>query len=120
MKLQIKLKKNQLASKESDSQDLREELSSSERDLRALIAEIAPMKEDLKKYYDLAVEATGGYSYSDPEFDQFKAIFAKLPPTIDEIFEQIQVNNAKIFCSNDQQDSEKVLKYISFFSYFQK
>lgn len=111
IKLQIKLKKNQLAVKENDSQDLREELTNSERNLRALNDEIEPLKAELKKQYDEARTLTGGFCQSDKEWEQYKIAFAKLPPTEEKLNAEIQTYNAKIFSvGNDTQEAEKVGK----------
>lgn len=109
MKLQIKLKKNLLAIKESETQELRDELANAERILRTLTNEIAPLKDELKRLFEEARNSTNGYCFTDKEFEPFKVSFAKLPPTLDEIFDLIQTLNAQIFSTgNDPQESEKV------------
>lgn len=109
MKLQVKLKKNVLAIKENDSQDLREEFNNAERNLKLLESELTPLKNELKNLYELAKESTGGLGYEDRDFATIKTAFAKLPATIEELFEEIQTTQAKIFCLiNDQEQSNRV------------
>ena len=109
IKLQIKLAKNKLAVKENNCHDLREECSTAERNYKLLENELTPLKTELKNLFDLAKESTGGLSYDDEGFTPIKTAFAKLPASLEEIFEEIQTTQAKIFClSNDQQDANRV------------
>lgn len=113
IKLQIKLNKNKLALKENDCQDLREEFSNAERNCRLLENELVPLKHLVQESYNKAKESTGGLIYGEPEFESIKKSFAKLPPTEDEINEEIQITQTKIFClSNDDQDANRVSKYL--------
>ncbi|XP_011505579.1 PREDICTED: structural maintenance of chromosomes protein 5 [Ceratosolen solmsi marchali] len=111
IKLKIKLEKNVLAIKENDSQDLIEEFTSAEKAYKLLDNELAPLKIEVKNLFELAKESTGGVSYDDPKFTPIKNAFAKLPASIEEIFEKIETTQAQIFCiSNNQQDSNRVLE----------
>ncbi|OXU28125.1 hypothetical protein TSAR_002632 [Trichomalopsis sarcophagae] len=109
-KLQIKMEKNKLANKENDSHDLREEFNNAERDYENLNRELQPLKAELKSAYDTAKESTGGLEPEDKDFAPLMKSFAKLPATIEKLFEEIQATQARIFClTNDQQEAKRVL-----------
>jgi chromosome condensin MukBEF complex kleisin-like MukF subunit len=103
------LEKNKLAFKENNSQDLINEFASAEKAYKLLDCELMPLKAEVKNLFESAKESTEGISYDDPKFIPIKNIFAKLPASMEEIFDQIEITQAQIFCiSNNQQDSNKV------------
>ncbi|XP_014204116.1 structural maintenance of chromosomes protein 5 [Copidosoma floridanum] len=111
IKLQIKLKKNEHAIAENNAHDLRAELNEAERNYRALDNELTPLKTETKNLYDTAKELTEGLCYDDPEFSRYKAIFAKLPASIEEIISEIQRTQAKIFSlKTDQSETARILR----------
>lgn len=111
MKLQMKIKKDELANFESDTQELISEMNDADRNFKILDRELAPLKLEVKNLYEFAQETTGGLNYDSPEFAPYKTVFAKLPASIEEINVAIQNTQAKIFSlNNDANEAKKVKK----------
>ncbi|XP_076749456.1 structural maintenance of chromosomes 5 isoform X2 [Xylocopa sonorina] len=108
--LALKLHKRTLRTKVNDSQDLRDKLKVAEDNMRQLNQEIQPLKHEVQKIFNEALETTNGVSPSEAEFAPINKIFAKLPPTMEEINNELNIAHAKVFCMGNNVDGENILR----------
>ena len=97
-----------LRQKQNDSQELRDRCDDAERTFKALEEELRPLKNEVEKLYKEALATTNGLSPQDKGFKPFNNAFEKLPPTIEEIEEDLRTSQAKVFCMTKNDDSENV------------
>ncbi|KOC65567.1 Structural maintenance of chromosomes protein 5 [Habropoda laboriosa] len=108
--LALKMKKRSLRIKINDSQDLREKLKAAEGKVKQLSQELQPMKTEVQKMYNEALETTNGINPSEKGFEPINKVFIKLPPTIEEINNELNIAQAKVFCMANNVDGENVLR----------
>ncbi|XP_017753000.1 PREDICTED: structural maintenance of chromosomes protein 5 [Eufriesea mexicana] len=108
--LALKLHNRSLRVKMNDSQDLREKLKAAEDKMKQLSIELQPLKEEVQKMYIEALETTNGINPSDKAFAPINKAFNKLPPTIAEINNELNIAQATLFCMGNNIDAENVLR----------
>lgn len=106
--LALKLHTRSLRVKEYDSQDLREKLKNAEDKVKQLHQNLMPVKIEAQRILNQALETTNGISPKDSAFAPINKIFNKLPPTIEEINNELNIAQAKIFCMGNNIDGENV------------
>ncbi|KAJ8670552.1 hypothetical protein QAD02_001811 [Eretmocerus hayati] len=109
-KFDIEVLKEKLTNKENSSQDLREKFEAAEADYKLLTSEVEPLKRELESSYVEAKTTTGGFDSNDAGFKPYANAFAKLPATIEELFDEIKKTQMKIFSLNNQQDVDRILE----------
>ncbi|KAG9429029.1 structural maintenance of chromosomes protein 5 [Apis mellifera carnica] len=109
IELGLKLHNKSLRVKINDSQDLREKLKVAEDKVKQLISELHPLRKEVERIYNEALETTDGISPQDDAFAAINKIFNKLPPTIEEINNELNIAQAKVFCMGNNIDGENVL-----------
>ncbi|XP_043507403.1 structural maintenance of chromosomes protein 5 isoform X1 [Frieseomelitta varia] len=110
IELALKLHTRSLRVKEYDSQDLREKLKNAEDKVKQLHQNLVPVKNEVQRILNQALETTNGISPKDSAFAPINKIFNKLPPTIEEINNELNIAQAKIFCMGNNVDGENVLQ----------
>ncbi|XP_076285291.1 structural maintenance of chromosomes 5 [Lasioglossum baleicum] len=110
VELALKLQNRTLNSKMNESQDQRDNLKVAVENVRQLSIEMQPMKNEVQKMYNDALQTTNGLSPSDAAFAPINKIFSKLPPTMEEINNELNVAQAKVFCMTNNMDGESVLR----------
>ncbi|XP_076647779.1 structural maintenance of chromosomes 5 [Halictus rubicundus] len=110
IELALKLQNRTLNSKMNESQDQRDNLKAAEENVRQLSIEMQPMKNEVQKMYNDALETTNGINPSDASFAPINKVFSKLPPTIEEINNELNIAQAKVFCMTNNMDGESVLR----------
>ncbi|CAL7950406.1 unnamed protein product [Xylocopa violacea] len=108
--LALKLHKRTLRAKINDSQDLRDKLKVAEDNMKQLNQELQPMKHEVQRIFNEALKTTNGVSPSEPEFAPINKIFGKLPPTMEEINNKLNIAQAKVFCMGNNVDGENILR----------
>ncbi|CAK9812836.1 Structural maintenance of chromosomes protein 5 [Anthophora plagiata] len=108
--LALKVKKRLLRIKINESQELREKLKESEDKVKQLSQELQSMKIEVQKMYREALETTNGINPSENAFQPINKIFNKLPPTIEEINNELNIAQAKVFCMGNNIDGENILR----------
>ncbi|XP_076240283.1 structural maintenance of chromosomes 5 isoform X2 [Calliopsis andreniformis] len=109
VELALKLQNRSLRIKTSNSQDLRDELKVAEEIVKKLNMEMSLRKNEVQGLYQEALRVTDGISPSDKAFEPINKTFNKLPPTIDEINNELNIAQAKVFCMGNSGDNENVL-----------
>ncbi|XP_078052832.1 structural maintenance of chromosomes 5 [Augochlora pura] len=110
IELVLKLQNRTLIVKINESQDQRDNLKEAQEIVRQLSTEMQPMKSEVQKMYKEALETTNNISPSDDAFAPTNKIFSKLPPTIEEINNELNIAQAKVFCMGNNVDGESVLR----------
>lgn len=108
IELASKLQNRSLRIKVNDSQELRDKFKAAEDKVRQLNLELQPMKNEVQKMYKEALEITGGINPSDEAFAPINKVFNKLPPTIEDINNELNIAQAKVFCMGNNMDGEHV------------
>lgn len=106
--LALKLHNKSLRVKINDSQDLREKLKVAEDKIKQFISELQPLRKEVERIYNEALETTDGISPQDDAFAAINKVFNKLPPTIEEINNELNIAQAKVFCMGNNIDGENV------------
>lgn len=106
--LALKLHNRALTVKMNDSQDLREKLKEAEDKMKQLSIELQPLKDEVQRMYNEALETTNGINPSDRAFAPINKAFNKLPPTIAEINNELNIAQATVFCMGNNIDAETV------------
>ncbi|XP_053989694.1 LOW QUALITY PROTEIN: structural maintenance of chromosomes protein 5 [Hylaeus volcanicus] len=109
IQLALKLQNRFLRMKVNKSQDLREKLKEAENRVRQLTSEINPMLQEVQRMYNEALEITNGIGPSDKKFTAINKAFSKLPPTVEEINNELHTAQAKVFCMGNNVDGESTL-----------
>ncbi|XP_076229234.1 structural maintenance of chromosomes 5 isoform X2 [Nomia melanderi] len=110
IELVLKLQNRALNSKINESQDQREKLKAAEEKVKQLSVSMQPMKNEVTRVYKEALETTNGISPTDEAFAPINKAFSKLPPTMEEIVNELNIAQAKVFCMSNNMDSENVLR----------
>nr|XP_003704386.1 PREDICTED: structural maintenance of chromosomes protein 5 [Megachile rotundata] len=108
--LALKLQNRTLRMKVNDSQDLRDKLKVAEDKVRQITSEMQPMKNEIQRLYKEALETTNGISPTDEAFAPINKIFNKLPLTVEEINNELNIAQAKVFCMGNNMDGESILR----------
>ncbi|XP_058792958.1 structural maintenance of chromosomes protein 5 [Phymastichus coffea] len=109
-KIDVKLKKNELAIKENDSHEIRQDYENAVRYFKYLENEIKPLRDEVQNLFEEAKKMTDGVSCKDKEeFLIYQRVFAKLPATLEEIIDEIQRTQAKAFNVNDKTEAQKIV-----------
>lgn len=108
IELALKLQNRSLRIKMNNSQDLRDELKGAEGIVKRLSADMSQLKTEVQGMYNDALQSTNGLSPSDPGFAPINKAFIKLPPTVDEINNELNIAQAKVFCMGNNIDGENV------------
>ncbi|XP_076169145.1 structural maintenance of chromosomes 5 isoform X2 [Ptiloglossa arizonensis] len=107
--LALKLHNRFLRRKINQSQDLRDKLKEAEDTVKQLTSELQSMKNEVQKMYNEALETTNGINPSEKAFAPINKAFNKLPPTIEEINNELNIAQAKVFCMGNNIDGENIL-----------
>ena len=110
IELALKLQNRSLRMKINDSQDLRDKLKVSEDKVKQLSSDMHPMKNEVQRMYNEALQTTNGIHPGEDLFAPINKIFNKLPPTIDEIDNELNIAQAKVFCMGKNVDGENILR----------
>ncbi|XP_034178803.2 structural maintenance of chromosomes 5 [Osmia lignaria lignaria] len=106
----LKLQNRSLRMKINDSQDMRDKLKIEEEKVRQISLELNPMKNETQRIYNEALQTTNGISPTDERFASLDKIFNKLPPTIEELNNELNIAQAKVFCMGNNIDGENILR----------
>ncbi|XP_043597499.1 structural maintenance of chromosomes protein 5 [Bombus pyrosoma] len=106
----LALRNRSLRVKINNSHDLRERLKEAEDKVKQLCQELQPLKHEVQRVFNQALQSTNGISASDSAFAPIKKIFNKLPPTIEEINNELNIAQAKMFCMGNNIDGENILQ----------
>ncbi|XP_015433616.1 PREDICTED: structural maintenance of chromosomes protein 5 [Dufourea novaeangliae] len=110
IQLALKLRNRSLNLKINESQDQRDKLKAAEDKVRKLNSEMQPTKNEVQRMYNEALKTTNGINPSDEAFAPINKVFNKLPPTIEEINNELNIAQAKVFCMGNNIDGENVLR----------
>ncbi|XP_034951339.1 structural maintenance of chromosomes protein 5 [Chelonus insularis] len=107
----LKLAERELKKISDSSRQYKDQLQEVENEFRTLARQIEPMQVEIKRLLGEAIRSTDNVSSSDrAAFAKYERIFAKLPPTIEEIDEAIQSAKARLFCAGDTHHGEEILE----------
>ncbi|KAL7298761.1 hypothetical protein TKK_0008507 [Trichogramma kaykai] len=109
LKLQLRVTKNLLANKNNEVSDLRESHKAAEDNYKILERECKPIKEEVARLFKVAKDSTDGLAYGDENFEPIKRVFARLPGTLPEIFQEIDTTQAQLYCIANAHDADKIM-----------
>ena len=89
---------------------MRDKLKVEEEKVRQISLELNPMKNETERVYNEALQTTNGISPTDEGFASLDKIFNKLPPTIEELNNELNIAQAKVFCMGNNIDGENILR----------
>ena len=105
--------KNKLAAKEGETKTLENERNTTQKELNHSLKELEPLKNETKRLYQDAKLATNGISPGKQGWDAIGKEFSKLPPTEEELFEEMKNLNAKLYCLHKNSNNEKNVSKLS-------
>ncbi|XP_011880783.1 PREDICTED: structural maintenance of chromosomes protein 5 [Vollenhovia emeryi] len=110
IKFAITLLKQTLMTKENDVEELKEKFAKAERIFKRHDEEFQPLKREAERLYNEAKATTDNLNPQDDAFKAFNKAFEKLPATIGEINNELNVAQAKVFCMAKNVDAENILR----------
>lgn len=94
--------------KENEAEELKDKFIIAERVFKRHDEEFQPLKKEAERLYKEALTSTDNMSPQDDAFKAFNKAFEKLPATIAEINNELNVAQAKVFCMAQNVDAENV------------
>ncbi|KYQ56942.1 Structural maintenance of chromosomes protein 5 [Trachymyrmex zeteki] len=110
VKFAITLLQQTLLFKENEAEELKDKFIIAERVFKRHDEEFQPLKKEAERLYKEALTSTDNMSPQDDAFKAFNKAFEKLPATIAEINNELNVAQAKVFCMAQNVDAENILR----------
>jgi len=112
IKFAITLLQQSLVSKESDVEELKDKFADAERAFKQYDEDplngFQPLKRETERLYNEALKTTDNINPQDNAFKSYNKVFEKLPATIAEINNELNIAQAKVFCLAKNVDAENV------------
>lgn len=108
IKFAITLLQQTLMTKENDAEELKDKFTKAERTFKQHDEEFQPLKREAERLYNEALASTDHLSPQDEAFITMNKAFEKLPATIAEINNELNIAQAKVFCMAKNMDTENV------------
>lgn len=108
IKFAIILLQQTLTTKENDAEELKDTFATAERIFKQHDEEFQILKKEAERLYNEALISTNNLNPQDDAFKTFNKAFEKLPATIAEINNELNIAQAKIFCMAKNVDTENV------------
>lgn len=108
MKFTLTLLQQSLVMKENEAEELKDKLAKAERIFKQYDEEFQPKKKETQRLFNEALRSTDNISPKDNGFKVFNKAFEKLPATIAEINNELEVCQAKVYCLAKNVDAENV------------
>lgn len=108
VKLALTLLQQTLATKEDAVTELKDQYKEAQRVFELYDAEFQPLKREAENLYNEALKTTNGINPQSPAFRSLNKAFEKLPATINDINNELEIANAKVFCMAKNVDAENV------------
>jgi len=112
IKFAITLLQQNLLSKESDIEELKEKFAEAEKAFKQYDEDplngFQPLKKETERLYNEALSSTDNINPQDNAFKAYNKVFEKLPATIAEINNELNIAQAKVFCLAKNIDAENV------------
>lgn len=110
VKFAITLLQQTLMLTENNAEDLKDKFKIAERLFKRHDEEFQPLKKEAERLYNDALATTDNISPQNDAFKPFNKAFEKLPATIAEINNELNVAQAKVFCMAKNVDAENILR----------
>lgn len=108
IKFAITLLQQTLMTKENDVEELKDKFIKAEKIFKQHDEEFQPLKKEAERLYNEALLSTNSINPQDDAFKPFNKAFEKLPATIAEINNELNIAQAKVFCMAKNVDTENV------------
>lgn len=93
---------------ENEAVELNDKFITAERIFKQHDEEFQPLKKETERLYNEALISTDNLNPQDDAFKVFNKAFEKLPATILEINNELNIAHAKVFCMAKNVDTENV------------
>ncbi|KAL6263333.1 hypothetical protein P5V15_006130 [Pogonomyrmex californicus] len=110
IKFAITLLQQTLTAKENDVEELKDKFTTAEEIFKQHDEEFQSLKRETERLYKEALEITNQISPQDNAFKSLNKAFEKLPATIPEINNELNIAQAKVFCMAKNIDAENILR----------
>ncbi|XP_012059137.1 PREDICTED: structural maintenance of chromosomes protein 5 [Atta cephalotes] len=110
VKFAITLLQQTLLFKETEADELKDKFITAEKIFKEHDEEFQPLKKEAETLYKEALTSTNNLSPQDDAFKVFNKAFEKLPATIAEINNELNIAQAKVFCMAQNVDAENILR----------
>ncbi|KAG5329555.1 SMC5 protein, partial [Acromyrmex charruanus] len=110
VKFAITLLQQTLLFKETEADELKDKFITAERIFKRHDEEFQPLKKEAERLYKEALTSTNNLNPQDDMFKAFNKAFEKLPATIAEINNELNIAQAKVFCMAQNVDAENILR----------
>lgn len=107
-KFTLSLLQRTLTARENDAADLKDRYREAEKIYKQHDEEFQPLKRNAESLYDEALKTTNNISPQHSAFKSLNKLFEKLPATINDINNELEIANAKVFCMAKNVDAENV------------
>lgn len=108
IKFAITLLQQNLVTNENDVEKLNDEFTKAERTFKQHDEDFQPLKKEAERLYNEALSMTNNINPQDNAFKPYNKAFEKLPATIADINNELNVAQAKVFCLAKNVDAENV------------
>ncbi|XP_012264932.2 structural maintenance of chromosomes protein 5 [Athalia rosae] len=108
-KLERRLLEQSLKLRQKEYCEMKAKCDRAESIVQNFETELQPLKAEAKRMYEDALNSTNNVGPEHQAFEKLNKAFSKLPPSIDEINEQLKMLNAKVFCLSDMPDGDNVI-----------
>lgn len=108
IKFTLSLLQQTLTIKENDAAELNDKYKEAEKLYKQHDEEFQPLKRDAENLYNEALQTTNNISPQNPAFKTLNKLFEKLPATISDINNELDIAQAKVFCMAKNVDAENV------------
>lgn len=108
VKFTVTLLQQNLMTKENEVEELKDKLTQAEKMFKEHDERFQPMKREAEKLYNEALKSTDNISPKDSAFKTFNKAFEKLPATIAEINNELEICHAKVYCMAKNVDADNV------------
>lgn len=106
--MELKLLEGNLGIHQNEYHEMKEKYSRAERIVHKFDNDLQPLKTEAKRLYDEALNSTNGIGPKDKGFEKLSKAFDKLPPTVEEINDELKACQAKVFCLGSIPDGDNV------------
>ncbi|XP_012530407.1 structural maintenance of chromosomes protein 5 [Monomorium pharaonis] len=110
VKFAMTLLQQTLMAKENAAEELKDKFLTAERIFKQHDEEYQPLRRETERLYNEALVLTSNLNPQDKAFKLFNKAFEKLPATIAEINNELNVAQAKVFCMAKNVDAENILR----------
>ncbi|RLU20141.1 hypothetical protein DMN91_006747 [Ooceraea biroi] len=110
IKFALTLLQQSLVSKENEIEELKDKFTEAERIFKQFDEDFQPLKKEAHRLYKEALKTTENINPQDDAFKPYNKAFEKLPTTIAEINNELNIAQAKVFCLAKNIDAENVMR----------